>query len=133
MTPGEVTLAWIIGAGAAITALGVIGTFLVRLWHLFHRADVILAAVAGLPESLEAIREDGNRKSEHLEAIDRHLARVDLQLRPVVYQLKPNGGGSAVDRLARLEEGIAGLYARPGEPGTPGRTTAPIPTTETTS
>lgn len=133
MTPGEVTLAWIIGAGAAITALGVIGTFLVRLWRLFHRADVILAAVAGLPESLAAIREDGDRKSEHLAAIDRHLARVDLQLRPVVYQLQPNGGGSAVDRLARVEVGVAGLYARPGEPGTPGRVTSPIPTTETHS
>lgn len=134
MTPLEVTLAWIIGISTAIGALGVIGAFLVRLWRSIGRADAILTALKGLPERLAAIDKrmadhliDSERKSEHLEAIDRRLGTLDLQLRPVVYQLKPNGGGSAVDRLARLEEGIAGLYAQPGEPGSPGRITGPVP------
>lgn len=56
-----------------------------------------------------------------LHTLDRRTVSMLEVMADVRYEVKNNGGGSVKDSVDRIEAGVAGLYAHPGEATSPGR------------
>lgn len=58
---------------------------------------------------------------EEWDAMKGTLHKLVATADAIQYEVKNNGGGSMKDQTDRIEAGVKGLYAKPGENGTPGR------------
>lgn len=100
---GVVTLAAILGAlkdlvkvpGQLWSIFGWHGRFWAFLVRMVRAVDVIIA----IPASLREI-------DSRVSCLESLVPKIEA----IHYQLHPNGGGSAVDTLARVEQGVKGLY-----------------------
>lgn len=136
---------WVLALGAIATALAAIFVVFKRLWAIFgwkgsfwgwsKKFVDTVDVISTLPVTLKSIdnKIDSNAKklTDHLEDAKYKsdiLLKLDQQMTEVIYELKPNGGGSIADKVNRLiqaatqnQSSVDGLYAKPGESGTPGR------------
>lgn len=145
MPQAEVVVAVVLGLAAFFTALVVIWKAIKWLWRAFGWNGIFWAwltrflatvdVIATLPVTLREIDEkidknagkldnhliDAKVKTDLLIEVDRRTrALVDIA-EDVRYEVKNNGGGSMKDSVDQIKEGVAGLYAQPGELGSPGR------------
>lgn len=138
-------VAWILAVGAFAGALYAILILVKRLWVIFgwrgsfwawiRRFIDTVDVIAGLPAKLTSIDEkiskgakklddhlkDAGVKTDLLFAVDNRTKVLIGIAEDVRYEVKNNGGGSVKDTVERIESGVKGLYAQPGELGSPGR------------
>lgn len=149
MNPVEAAVAWVVGAAALFTALAILwkatkwawrmvgwnGVFWAWLTRFLATVDVIATLPVTLREIDMKIDKNSKRLDDHLrDAVVKTglLVEVDKRTRSLVeiaedvrYEVKNNGGGSMKDSVDQIRDGVAGLYARPGESGTAGREPEP--------
>lgn len=123
-------------------ALRIIGHTIRAIFRWFVAAVKAVAVVSDLPNRLDKIDQDGEEKkrlivetktelAKHIEAtrvgtkewgeMRNGLIMLLEKQDAVLHEVKNNGGSSMKDTTDRIEAGVKGLYARPGESGTAGR------------
>lgn len=136
---------WVLAFGGIATALVAIFVLIKRLWAIFgwkgsfwawakkfvDTVDVISTLPATLDRIDAKIDTNAQKLTDHLEDARTKsdiLLKLDQQMTEVIYELKPNGGGSLADKVNKLilaatqnQSSVDGLYAQPGEAGVPGR------------